>query len=185
MTRQPTTYPPTLVFHCVHGFLEAVQTRGIHEIGCATLQRTTPYAQGMLERRVSFIQLTARDHARDAILACSVYLKHGDFVGPDQRFTPPMNGVASWSAASASGAPAPPGSNASRTSGSSTPPLRSIPISPYASRRFRLAIPRMPRTGPNAIPGTQARAAGFTASLHMPLVCLWGSPSVCLRIQEA
>ena len=89
MTKQPTTYSPTLVFHCVHGFLEAVQTRGIHEIGCATLQRTTPYAQGMLERRVSFIQLTARDHARDAILACSVYLKHGDFVGPDQLFTPP------------------------------------------------------------------------------------------------
>ena len=89
MTKQPTNYSPTLVFHCVHGFLEAVQTRGIHEIGCATLQRTTPYAQGMLERRVSFIQLTAHDHARDAILACSVYLKHGDFVGPDQLFTPP------------------------------------------------------------------------------------------------
>ena len=90
MTKQPTTaYPPTLVFHSVDGFLNAVQARDIHEIGCATLQRTTPYAQGMLERRVSFIQLTARDHTREEILACSIYLKHGDYSGPDQLLTAP------------------------------------------------------------------------------------------------
>lgn len=83
-----STYPPTLVFHSVDGILAAVQARDIHEIGCATLQRTTPYAQGMLERRLSYIQLTARDQARDELLACSVYLKHGDFAAPDQLFMP-------------------------------------------------------------------------------------------------
>lgn len=89
MSRPSTTgYPPTLIFHSVDAFLAAVQAREIHEIGCTTLQRTTPCAQGMLERRLSYIQLTARDHARNEILACSLYLKHGDFTAPDQLFTP-------------------------------------------------------------------------------------------------
>ena len=46
MVKQRTTgYPPTLIFHSVDGFLAAVQARDIHEIGCATLQRTTPFAR--------------------------------------------------------------------------------------------------------------------------------------------
>ena len=88
-TQHVSRYPPTLVFTSVANFLAAVEARAIVEIGVATLQRVSPFAEGMLERRVSFVQMTARDPARDAILACAVYLRHGDFAGPDHLFTPP------------------------------------------------------------------------------------------------
>ena len=58
------TYPPTLVFNSVEGFLEAVQQRSITEIGCATLKRIKPFEGGMLQRHIAFVLLTARDHAR-------------------------------------------------------------------------------------------------------------------------
>ena len=89
------TYPPTMVFNSVDSFLEAVQARAIIEIGCATLQRVSPLAEGMLQRRISFVQLTAHDPVQNEILACSVYLKHGDFVNDDQLFTPPTSGAGS------------------------------------------------------------------------------------------
>ncbi len=82
------TFPPTLVFSSVAAFVAAVQTRSITEIGCATLQRSTPFEGGMLERRTSFALLTARDTTRGEILSCSVFLKYGDFVGGDQLYMP-------------------------------------------------------------------------------------------------
>src|SRR5919202_5313491 len=84
----PTAFPPTLVFTSVDGFLDAVQQRSIDEIACATLQRVTPFADGMLQRHTSFLLLTARDHGREEILACSVFLQAGDFVVDHHRFTP-------------------------------------------------------------------------------------------------
>ena len=84
----PTAFPPTLVFTSVAGFLDAVQRRSIDEIACATLQRVTPFADGMLQRHTSFLLLTARDHGREEILACSVFLQAGDFVDDHHRFTP-------------------------------------------------------------------------------------------------
>ncbi|HSH78276.1 MAG TPA: hypothetical protein VLA19_07060 [Herpetosiphonaceae bacterium] len=86
---QQGTFPPTLVFNSVDAFVEAVQSRSIMEIGCVTLQRSTPFEGGMLERRTSFALLTARDTTRDEILSCSVFLKYGDFVGGDQLYMPP------------------------------------------------------------------------------------------------
>lgn len=87
-THQQSTFPPTLVFNSVDAFVAAVQTRCITEIGCATLQRSTPFEGGMLERRTSFALLTARDTTRSEILSCSVFLKYGDFVGGDQLYMP-------------------------------------------------------------------------------------------------
>ena len=84
----PTTYPPTLVFTSVDGFLDAVQHRSIDEIACATLKRVSPFAEGMLQRHTSFMLLTARDHVRDEILVCSVFLQAGDFVDDQHLFTP-------------------------------------------------------------------------------------------------
>jgi hypothetical protein len=84
----PTAFPPTLVFTSVDGFLDAVQRRSIDEIACATLKRVTPFAEGMLQRHTSFMLLTARDHRREEILACSVFLQAGDFVDDHHRFTP-------------------------------------------------------------------------------------------------
>ncbi len=83
---QQGTFPPTLVFSSVDAFVAAVQTRSIMEIGCVTLQRSTPFEGGMLERRTSFALLTARDTTRGEILSCSVFLKYGDFVGGDQLY---------------------------------------------------------------------------------------------------
>lgn len=89
MTTQPSiTYPPTLIFNSVDAFLETVQARSIAELGCATLKRATSFAAGMGERRIAFVLLTARDHARDEILSCSVYLHYGDYMAQDQLFTP-------------------------------------------------------------------------------------------------
>jgi hypothetical protein len=90
MTQQQPqgTYPPTLVFHSVEGFLEAVEQRSIAEIGCVTLKRITPFDGGMLQRHIAFALLTARDHTRDEVLACSVFLTAGDFVDDNHRFTP-------------------------------------------------------------------------------------------------
>ena len=87
--RTPATFPPTLVFSSVDAFLAALHARSITEIGCATLQRTTPFEGGMLERRTSFVLLTARDTTRGEILSCSVFLKYGDFVNGDQLFMRP------------------------------------------------------------------------------------------------
>src|SRR5919202_2941704 len=87
----PTAFPPTLVFTSVDGFLDAVQRRGIDEIACATLKRVTPFADGMLQRHTSFLLLTARDHGREEILACSVFLQAGGFVDDQHRFSPPEN----------------------------------------------------------------------------------------------
>src|ERR671932_1939332 len=84
----PTAFPPTLVLTSVAGFLDAVQRRGIDEIACATLKRVTPFADGMLQRHTSFLLLTARDHGREEILACSVFLQAGDFVGGPPPFSP-------------------------------------------------------------------------------------------------
>ena len=83
------TYPPTLVFNSVDGFLEAVQQRSLTEIGCATLKRIKPLEGGMLQRHVSFILLTARDYTRHEVLACSVFLTAGDFVNDNRLWTPP------------------------------------------------------------------------------------------------
>ena len=83
----PTTFPLTLIFNSVDGFLEAVHRRSIDEIGCATLKRITPCAEGMLQRHTSFLLLTARDHTRDEVLACSVFLKAGDFMDDKHLFT--------------------------------------------------------------------------------------------------
>ena len=87
-TQTQDIYPPTLVFNSVDGFLEAVNRRAIDEIGCATLKRVTPFAEGMLQRHTSFMLLTARDHVRGEILACSVFLQAGDFVDEKHLFTP-------------------------------------------------------------------------------------------------
>lgn len=65
-----STYPVTLVFNSVEGFLYAVQQRSIGEIGCATLKRINPTEGGMMQRHTSFLLLTARDHTRDEVLAC-------------------------------------------------------------------------------------------------------------------
>ena len=86
--QMPTTFPPTLIFNSVDGFLEAVQRRVIDEIGCATLKRITPCAEGMLQRHTSFMLLTARDPIRDEVLVCSVFLKAGDFMDDKHLFTP-------------------------------------------------------------------------------------------------
>ena len=90
MTQQQpqATYPATLVFNSVEGFLEVVQQRSITEIGCATLKRIKPFEGGMLQRHISFLLLTARDHTRNEVLACSVLLKAGDFVDDTHLFTP-------------------------------------------------------------------------------------------------
>src|ERR671933_1978400 len=85
----PTAFPPTLVFTSVAGFLDAVQRRSIAEIACAALKRVTPFAEGMLQRHTSFLLLTARDHRREEILACSVFLQAGGFFGGPPPFTPP------------------------------------------------------------------------------------------------
>ncbi len=84
---QPS-YPATLVFNSVEGFLHAVQQRSITEIGCVTLKRIKPFEGGMLQRHISFMLLTARDHTRDEVLACSVRLKAGDVVDDTHLFTP-------------------------------------------------------------------------------------------------
>jgi hypothetical protein len=81
-------FPPTLIFSRVEAFLDAVQVRGLEEVGHATLKRVTPFAEGMGERRISFLLLTARDAARNEILSCSVYLHYGDFVAGDQLLSP-------------------------------------------------------------------------------------------------
>ena len=75
MTHVPASaFPPTLIFSSVDSFLAAIHRRALDEIGHATLKRVTPFAEGMGERRVTFVLLTARDAARDEILTCSVYL---------------------------------------------------------------------------------------------------------------
>ena len=90
MTQQQPqpSYPATLVFNSVEGFLHAVQQRSITEIGCATLKRIKPFEGGMLQRHISFMLLTAHDHTRNEVLACSVLLKAGDFVDDTHLFTP-------------------------------------------------------------------------------------------------
>jgi hypothetical protein len=90
--QQHMTYPVTLVFNSVDGFLEAVQQRSIGEIGCATLKRIKPWEGGMFERHTSFLLLTARDHARDEVLTCSVYLMTADVANGDDLWTP----LADW-----------------------------------------------------------------------------------------
>lgn len=87
--QQHMMYPVTLVFNSVDGFLEAVQQRSITEVGCATLKHIKPFEGGMFERHTSFLLLTARDHARDEVLACSVYLMTADFGHGDDLWTPP------------------------------------------------------------------------------------------------
>jgi hypothetical protein len=88
MTKESSTaYPPTLVFTSVDSFLRTVQARSLVEIGYATLKRVSPFAEGMAERRIMFMLLTARDHVRNEILSCSVYLYYGDYMAPDQLIT--------------------------------------------------------------------------------------------------
>ncbi len=161
------------MFHRVDGFLEAVQTHGMHAIGSATLQRTTPAADNLLERRVCSIQLTARDHVRAAILACSVYLKHGDCIDRGQRFPPPS----AWRRSLERGA----GTRRARiTRLERVPDLQVLDaaaaIHPDRALRFA-AFPKMPRTGPDASPGPQGRAARVTFASRWA-ACAAAHPSV-------
>jgi hypothetical protein len=81
-------YPPTLVFNSLEGWLHAMEQRSIGEIGCVTLKRIVPSADGMLQRQISFLLLTARDPARNEVLVCSLFLKAGDFMDGRHLFTP-------------------------------------------------------------------------------------------------